>query len=88
VIPLQVVGFPVKLQLIEINCSLFQAMDKPSCVPERESEVILFYELGSMNSPFQVKYLWSINGEFMSWSIFGEFMLENSPGNARDKSLD
>jgi hypothetical protein len=51
VIPLQVVGFPMKLQLIEINGSLFQAMDKPSCVPKRESEVILLYELGMMNSP-------------------------------------
>jgi hypothetical protein len=50
-IPLQVVGFLMKLQLIEINCSLYQAMDKPSHVPKRESEVILHYELGMMNSP-------------------------------------
>jgi hypothetical protein len=49
----------MKLQLIEINCSLFQAMDKPSCVPKRESELILHYELGMMNSTWYKSLDWN-----------------------------
>jgi hypothetical protein len=44
-------GFPRDAPTNGNKLLLFQAMDKPSCVPKRESEVILFYEFSKMNSP-------------------------------------